>query len=292
MGVGVTELNLLDAAYWQSAVSVYVTRKTMFAYGKLVLGAVAIGLSATVGAALVQRAQSKYVLHVYDHCPFCNRVEWLLQHYGISYERVVYRYGAGGDPEKHGYDQGKGPVPLTGKKMLPVLEGPGVPCAPDASGMPESMEICSFLIAHHQLVAPCDSGRDDVKKLTAELTALKPALVEDRLVQMPIEDWADARDVAYRRYKKSLPIVVPPITAQPELVAQLNAKLAEVPALLKGNHKGSPCLNAWGWGMDDVLLLPLLRAFTCVKGAAFPTAVDAYLNIEATQMSDYRKHAV
>ena len=158
--------------------------------------------------------------------------------------------------------------------------------------MPESMEICSFLIAQHGLVAPCDSGRDDVKKLTAELTAFKPSLVEDRVVKMPIEDWADPRDVAYRRYKKKLPIEVPPPTEQPELIAALNAKLAEVPALLKGNDKGLPCLNAWGWGMDDVLFLPLLRAFTCVKGVVFPPVVDAYLNMEATQMSDYRKHAV
>ena len=47
--------------------------------------------------------------------------------------------GAGAKPDKcdgHGY--GEGPVHLTGKKMLPVLEGPGVPCAPAATGMPES----------------------------------------------------------------------------------------------------------------------------------------------------------
>ena len=66
-------------------------------------------------------------------------------------------------------------MPLTGQKMLPVLEGPGVPCAPGARGMPESMEICAFLIGRHQLVVPCESGREDVKKFTAELTALKPA---------------------------------------------------------------------------------------------------------------------
>ena len=81
-------------------------------------------------AVAVRRRPVKYVLHVYDHCPFCNRVEWLMQRHGLPYRREVYGYGAGARPEKcdgHGY--GEGPLHLTGKKMLPVLEGPGVPVA-------------------------------------------------------------------------------------------------------------------------------------------------------------------
>merc|ERR1711871_304501 len=119
-------------------------------------------------------------------------VEFLMHHFNIPYKRVLYGYGAGAKPDKcdgHGY--GTGPISLTGKKMLPVLEGAGVPCAPGASGMPESMEICAFLIAEHGLVVPCDSARDDIKAFTAKLTAMKPGLVEDRIVRMPIEDWAD-----------------------------------------------------------------------------------------------------
>ena len=69
------------------------------------------------------------------------------------------------------------------------------------------------------------------------------------------------------------------MVSQPELLAELSAKLSELPALLKGGT----CLNSWGWGVDDVVLLPLLRAFTCVKGALFPSAVEAYLGIEQTQ---------
>jgi len=250
---------------------------------------VAFGAAAVAVWKRRARAVTLYTLHVYDHCPFCNRVEWLMQRFGLQYKRVTYGYGAGADPAKcsgHGY--GIGPTPLTGQKMLPVLQGPGVPCAPGATGMPESMEICAYLIARHQLVVPCESGRGDVKKFTAELTALKSELTEHRIVRMPIHDWADPRDVAYRRYKKKLPLVVPPVEAQPELLAQLNSKLSQVPALLHGRD----CLNAWGWSMDDVLLLPLLRAFTSVKGAIFPPAVEAYLGVENTQMTDYRQHAL
>ena len=72
------------------------------------VAAVAAGL--TVGAAVaVRRRPVKYVLHVYDHCPFCNRVEWLMQRHGLPYRREVYGYGAGARPEKcdgHGHRGG------------------------------------------------------------------------------------------------------------------------------------------------------------------------------------------
>ena len=138
-----------------------------------------------------QQERIVYTLHVYDHCPFCNRVEWLMQHFGLRYKRVTYGYGAGAKPERcegHGY--GVGPLALTGKKMLPVLEGPGVPCADAASGMPESMEICAFLIGQHRLVTPCESGRSALKRYMADLAALKPDLVEDRMVRLQATDSA------------------------------------------------------------------------------------------------------
>ena len=258
--------------------------------GAVIVGAIGVGIGLAGASRIVSsHASPKYVLHVYDHCPFCNRVEFLMQNFEIPYDRVVYGYGAGADPDKcegHGY--GVGPVELTGKKMLPVLQGEGVPCAPGAVGMPESMEICSFLIARHQLVAPCESGRADVKRFTEDLTKFKADLAEHRMVRMPVADWADSRDVAYRRWKKKLPIEPPPVEPQPELIEKLNAKLAELPALLKGGC----CLNVWGWGMDDVVLLPLLRVFTCVKGVCLPPAVEKYLAFDASQMTDYRRHAL
>ena len=46
------------------------------------------------------------------------------------------------------------------------------------------MEICAFLIGQHKLVVPCESGRTDLKRFTQELTELKPALCEHRMVRM------------------------------------------------------------------------------------------------------------
>jgi hypothetical protein len=63
-----------------------------------------------------------YTLHIYDHCPFCLRVELLMGHSGLDYERVVHGYGAGAPEGSPGYDREGGPRILTGHKMLPVLQ--------------------------------------------------------------------------------------------------------------------------------------------------------------------------
>ena len=55
--------------------------------------------------------------------------------------------------------------------------------------------------------------------------------------------------------------------------------------------RGAGCLNSWGWGMDDVCMLPNLRRLTMVKGVAFPDGVAQYLNVP-TQMTDYAPHAI
>ena len=60
----------------------------------------------------LNRYSSRLTLHVYDHCPFCIRVDLFLGWNSIKYDRVIYGYG---DVE--------GPVRMHphAKKQLPVL---------------------------------------------------------------------------------------------------------------------------------------------------------------------------
>ena len=50
--------------------------------------------------------------------------------------------------------------------------------------------------------------------------------------------------------------------------------------------------NAWGWGMDDVLLLPWLRRLTMIKGIEYPAKVAAYMAATTDELCDYTLHAV
>jgi len=240
-------------------------------------------------------AAPAYTLHTYDHCPFCNRVEFLLGRVDIPYKRVVYGYGEGASPEAcggTGYSPQGGPVALTGKKMLPVLEGQDVPAAEGARGMSESLEICSYLIAKHGLVVPCDSGRGDLAAFRVELRKVAGQLTKPRLIKMPVKDWADARDAAYAKWKYTTKFDFDYEAAQaatPELLMKVNEVLQELAPMIHGTDS----MNAWGWGMDDILILPELRMLMCVKGVVFPEKVASYIDasLKKTMLYDYSKDA-
>lgn len=153
-------------------------------------------------------ALGAFTVHLFDHCPYCNRVEFLMGKLQLPYSRVVYGYGQGADPDKcggTGYDPTGGPVALTGMKMLPVLEGEGVPTQGDMKGMPESMEICSFIASHAaktmgKYVAPA-TGRGDLGDWLDRSKAAFTDLTRPRIIKMPVQDWADERDSQYARVR-------------------------------------------------------------------------------------------
>ena len=237
----------------------------------------------------------EYTFHCYDHCPYGNRSAFLMDKHGLKYKKVVYGYGSGAKPEDcdgNGYEGELNPRTLTGNKQLPVLEGPGVPVVEGAKGMPESLEICAFLIARHQLVVPCATGRGDVEEWTKQLFETMVPLCMHRMVKMPVTDWAVDKDVEYYLWKHSKedPDAVKPLSPEEDaaLTEKLNAHFAALPALMHGED----CLNSWGWGMDDVLLLPWLRRLTMIKAAVFPPKVQAYIAQVGQQVEDYSKHAI
>ena len=71
--------------------------------------------------------------------------------------------------------------------------------------------------------------------------------------------------------------------------------LVELEGLLRGGGEGggAPTLNAWGFTMDDLLLLPLLRNLTCCKAIEWPPTARAYVEqVEALGVATYFAHAI
>lgn len=73
---------------------------------------------------------------------------------------------------------------------------------------------------------------------------------------------------------------LPPATGRADVAEFLDSKdAAAIPAMLKGRDREDvPCLNAWGFTMDDVLVLAELRAAS-ESAAQWPDEAREYLEL-------------
>lgn len=146
-------------------------------------------------------------------------------------------------------------------------------------------------------VAPA-TGRPDVDAWRAAAKETFTLLARPRISQMPVADWADPRDAAYARWKYETKFgfdYAGAVGRTAELLPQASELLAQLEPLLRGaDGAGAPCLNAWGFTMDDVLLLPDLRQLSCVRGVQWPLRVREYLDAACAQApcKSYEKDAL
>jgi len=220
-------------------------------------------------------------LHMYETCPYCARAMLVLGWLHVPYEREFYGYGEGADPADGGYNPKGGPVAFTGQKKLPILAGPGVPCPDGMTGLPESLDICSYIAACAGGL-PSSTGRKEISEWIERFEPVMNKLCRPRVIKLPYKDYADKRDVEYavKKYTKMGFDYAAAEAETPQLVKQASILLAELEPMLLGHcHTvgGAPCLNKWGLGMDDVLVLPLLRNMTMVKDVVWPPKVHEYL---------------
>lgn len=217
----------------------------------------------------------KLTLHLYDHCPWCIRVELVLGWKGIPYERKVYGYGDSlGDPNKGLYYGG---VTLTGKKQLPVLEIEGKPL------MPESGDIIGYLERLQgpgKVLLASPSNRKDLNRFFKDPTFKNSFDNLTRPVKIKmthLKDWGKSEDIDYARtkyeglgfnYAEAEASVEKHLNIMNGLLEQLNDMVYSSEQLSEGS-----CALSW----DDVLYLPTLRTLTVAKGLKWPEKLRSYV---------------
>lgn len=221
----------------------------------------------------------KLTLHLYDHCPYCVRVELALGLKGIDFQRVVYGYGDSlGDKTKGKYYGGK---TLSGFKMLPVLEIEGRTPA----FMGESSNIISFiegLVGDHlnvpQLVPVAGkSSRKDLLDFFASegpFKRLQRILTRPRVVEMShLKDWARTEDVAYamEKYEKNGFSYAEAKEKEVEARKEMEGLLVVLDKMLNSEK----ATHTYTW--DDIFVLPELRTLSCAPGLRWPPALRRYL---------------
>ena len=272
---------------------------TLFAGGLAtgaVLGALlasrrASALAAGVRNTLPQKKRElpPLVLHLYDHCPFCIRVELVLGWKGIPYERKVYGYGDTlGSATKGLYFGG---TTLTGEKQLPVLEvGSAQTTGAKQQLLPESGDIIAFVedaTGPGHVLLPPPSGRRDLRAFFDTKGAFKETarrLTRPRMLLMThLADWAGEQDTAYARakYEGGGFDYAAAEAASDADVAAMGGLLLQLDGMVHG--EGSLNDGACGLTMDDCVYLPELRTLSCVKGVAWPAKLKAYVEDSFTR---------
>ncbi len=227
--------------------------------------------------------KASYTLHLYDHCPFCIRVELYLLLKNIPYKRIVYGYGEGASLAKKGYNEFGGPVALMGKKELPVLEVADDDVDDDGTAMMcESLEILSYLQSKHGGL-PCQASPSSLVSWKKLYDDVKRQLVRPRITKLThLKDWSDVRDVEYAtlKYTNCGFDYSNADKYSDKFKSRMNEILLDLDSrILNGvSSEGLPVIMSHGaFSMDDILLLPDLRSLTCVKGVVWPERVRRYV---------------
>ena len=199
-------------------------------------------------------------LYIYDHCPFCVRARMIFGLRNVPVEEIILLN-----------DDEATPIGLIGAKQVPILQ------KPDGSHMGESLDIVRYVDEFAGQARLDETIRPAVQAWFDQASQPCNHLVMPRDVRLepPLPEFATAEAVAYFVQKKEQNIgsFEQNLAETHTYLERIHLALPELAALLGGQ----PYLNGSAPGMEDIIIFPVLRNLTLVKGIAFPTKLQAYI---------------
>ena len=199
-------------------------------------------------------------LYIYDHCPFCVRARMIFGLRNVPVEEIVLLN-----------DDEATPIGLIGAKQVPILQ------KPDGSHMGESLDIVRYVDEFAGQARLDETIRPAVQAWFDQASQPCNHLVMPRDVRLepPLPEFATAEAVAYFVQKKEQNIgsFEQNLAETHTYLERIHLALPELAALL-GEQ---PYLNGSAPGMEDIIIFPVLRNLTLVKGIAFPAKLQAYI---------------
>lgn len=198
-------------------------------------------------------------LYVYDHCPFCTRARMAAALRGVATELV---YLPNDDEDT--------PIRLIGAKQLPILQ------KEDGSHMGESLDIVRYF--YRQDSSALDEAvRPEIQAWVDAFGDWGYRLIMPRDVQLGLPEFAAESSVAYFKGKKEAWLEASfeqLLQETPRYLAQAQEALRVLDGLIARN---ADYANGTHLSMEDILVFPLLRNLSMVKGAAYPDNVAHYV---------------
>ncbi|MDK4684523.1 GrxB family glutaredoxin [Kingella negevensis] len=202
-------------------------------------------------------------LYIYDHCPFCIRARMILGLRDVPLENIVLLN-----------DDEDTPIGLIGAKQVPILQ------KPDGSHMGESLDIVRYI----DEFSGCETRlnetiRPEIQAWFDRFMAYGNHLIQPRDIQIGLPEFATPEAIAYFQKKKEsmLGSFEQNLTETSKYLAQAEQELAQLDTLVKS----SGCLNGENLSMEDIIIFPLLRNLSIVKGIQYPQNVLAYVQTMA-----------
>ena len=199
-------------------------------------------------------------LYIYDHCPFCVRARMIFGLRNVPVEEIILLN-----------DDEATPIGLIGTKQVPILQ------KPDGNHMGESLDIVRYVDEFAGQARLDETIRPAVQAWFDQASQPCNHLVmpRDVCLEPPLPEFATAEAVAYFVQKKEQNIgsFEQNLAETHTYLERIHLALPELAALL-GEQ---PYLNGSAPGMEDIIIFPVLRNLTLVKGIAFPAKLQAYI---------------
>ena len=194
-------------------------------------------------------------LYYYDHCPFCVRARIAAGLLGADVEDVVLAN-----------DDEATPIGMIGAKQVPILQ------KEDGSFMGESLDVVRYLDREGRLK---DETRPEIQAWFDKVGGYNTKLVHPRVVKIGLPEFETPEAVKYftDKKEKSIGSFAANLEKTGQYVQRLNGDLAELETLMTENGAG---LNG-EIGMEDILVFPILRNLTVVRGVEWPQKIMDYL---------------
>ena len=194
-------------------------------------------------------------LYVYDHCPFCVRARMAAGLLGADVEEVILAN-----------DDEATPIGMIGAKQVPILQ------KEDGSFMGESLDVVRYLDREGRLKTEI---RPEIQAWFDKVGGYNTKLVHPRVVKIGLPEFETPEAVKYFTDKKEKTIgsFATNLEKTGQYVQRLHEDLAELETLMT---EGGAGLNGEA-GMEDVLVFPILRNLTVVRGVEWPQKVMDYL---------------
>ncbi len=196
-------------------------------------------------------------LYIYDHCPFCVRARMI---FGLKNLPVQLRVLANDDDAT--------PIGLVGQKMVPIL------VKDDGTAMPESLDIVRYVDSQFAEPLLQDAIRPQIEAWLKAVGGLIGHLTTVRFTQMPLGEFSSQSAIDYFTTKKSATLgdFAENIAKTAEYLQKLAPHLAALEDLLQSESALNGQLS-----LEDIVVFPILRNLTCVKGISFPPKLATYV---------------